>query len=297
MAPPRNVLVAVDDSDDAQAAFIWALAHVVQVGGGSASSRVTRLHARPMRAHPLDQAAWSGGGHVPCSQKTACTSCTTLRRIQRQPVTVACRGRTTLMKPPPTGDTQRCTLLTFRRSPPSLPAALLRAPHTMPGTPCEMQAPGCRRGDAAAALPHPPGTGSQEPQACTRGAPRRGGGGGGQGCVDLLAGEGSTRVGTCVWPVARLRREQSAAPNPWTPVPDAPAPQGGTDPTSVGRSICQHSEQMGAALVVLTGHDAGWVKRLLGSSVTQYVTQHCPRPVVVVRHADLEEILAAEASK
>lgn len=50
-----------------------------------------------------------------------------------------------------------------------------------------------------------------------------------------------------------------------------------------GMTICDVASEVGADVVVLGSHGHGWLQRVLLGSVSHYVLQHAPCPVLVMR--------------
>lgn len=68
----------------------------------------------------------------------------------------------------------------------------------------------------------------------------------------------------------------------------AAAAIGGDPPTRVewgepGATICAVAESEAFDVIVVGSHGAGWIKRLVVGSVSSYVVNHSPCPVLVVR--------------
>jgi nucleotide-binding universal stress UspA family protein len=59
-------------------------------------------------------------------------------------------------------------------------------------------------------------------------------------------------------------------------------PQSEVDTESVGHVLCKKAEELDAAAIVMACHSKGRVAEFFLGSVTQYVTHHSKRPVVVV---------------
>jgi nucleotide-binding universal stress UspA family protein len=55
------------------------------------------------------------------------------------------------------------------------------------------------------------------------------------------------------------------------------------DTGSIGQVICQKAEDLNAALVIMGSHNKGAISELFLGSVSQYVTQHCKKPVTIAR--------------
>jgi nucleotide-binding universal stress UspA family protein len=60
-------------------------------------------------------------------------------------------------------------------------------------------------------------------------------------------------------------------------------PQSETDSQSVGHIICQKAEDLKSTLVVMGNHNKSSVAEFFMGSVSQYVTHHSKRPVLIVR--------------
>lgn len=50
-----------------------------------------------------------------------------------------------------------------------------------------------------------------------------------------------------------------------------------------GTTVCEVAAEVGADVVVLGSHGHGWLQRVLLGSVSHYVLQHAPCPVLVMR--------------
>lgn len=60
--------------------------------------------------------------------------------------------------------------------------------------------------------------------------------------------------------------------------------QSEVDTQSVGHIICEKAADLSAAFVLMGNHNKGPLTEFFIGSVTQYVTHHCKKPVVVVRN-------------
>lgn len=56
-----------------------------------------------------------------------------------------------------------------------------------------------------------------------------------------------------------------------------------------GPTICEVAARVGADVIVLGSHGHGWLQRVLLGSVSRYVLQHGPCPVLVMRLDDTAE--------
>mmetsp|Transcript_25221 Transcript_25221/g.54824 ORF Transcript_25221/g.54824 Transcript_25221/m.54824 type:complete len:162 (+) Transcript_25221:155-640(+) len=57
-----------------------------------------------------------------------------------------------------------------------------------------------------------------------------------------------------------------------------------TDSESVGHIICQKAFDLNATAVVMGNHNKGPVREFFMGSVSQYITHHCKRPVIIIRN-------------
>lgn len=63
--------------------------------------------------------------------------------------------------------------------------------------------------------------------------------------------------------------------------------QASEDPTTVGRIVCRHAEQIEAALVVMARPDHGRLHDALFGNACVYVEKHCSRPVRAVKPSEV----------
>jgi nucleotide-binding universal stress UspA family protein len=56
------------------------------------------------------------------------------------------------------------------------------------------------------------------------------------------------------------------------------------DDESTGAAVVRVAHEMGADVLVIGSSGKNWLRRLVGSSVSDYVAHHAPCPVLLVRH-------------
>ena len=56
------------------------------------------------------------------------------------------------------------------------------------------------------------------------------------------------------------------------------------DDEKTGAAIVRFADEMSADVLVIASTSKGWLNRLLGESVSDYVTHHAPCPVLLIRH-------------
>ena len=56
------------------------------------------------------------------------------------------------------------------------------------------------------------------------------------------------------------------------------------DDESTGAAVVRVAHEMGADVLVIGSSGKNWLRRLVGSSVSDYVAHHVPCPVLLVRH-------------
>ncbi|MEW5309671.1 MAG: hypothetical protein WDW38_001540 [Sanguina aurantia] len=65
----------------------------------------------------------------------------------------------------------------------------------------------------------------------------------------------------------------------------------------IGATIVRRSEELEAALVVVTGHHKGGLEEFFNGSVSKHVAQHCQRPTLIFQPPRLRPAPAAHISK